>query len=52
MHFLRDDIEGYLAGNLIAQSSPNWSTWSGSGGGQDDAFISNSQAFQVITLFT
>ena len=42
--FFRDDIEGYLAGNLIAQSSANWSTWSGSGGGQDDAFISNSQA--------
>ena len=42
--FFKDDIEGYLAGNLIAQSSTNWSTWSGSGGGQDDAFISNSQA--------
>ena len=43
--FYRDDMEGYLAGNLIAQSSPNWATWSGSVGGQDDAFISNSQAF-------
>ena len=42
--FFKDDIDGYLAGNLIAQSSTNWSTWSGSGGGQDDAFISNSQA--------
>ena len=42
--FFSDDIEGYLAGNLIAQSSANWSTWSGNGGGQDDAFISNSQA--------
>lgn len=43
--FYKDDIEAYLAGNLIAQSSPNWATWSGSGGGQDDAFISNSKAF-------
>ena len=43
--FYKDDIEGYLAGNLIAQSSSNWATWSGSVGGQDDAFISNSQAF-------
>ena len=42
--FFKDDIDSYLAGNLIAQSSPNWSTWSGFGGGQDDAFISNSQA--------
>ena len=44
MYKRQDDIDSYLAGNLIAQSSPNWSTWSGFGGGQDDAFISNSQA--------
>ena len=36
---------GDIYWNLIAQSSPNWATWSGSVGGQDDAFISNSQAF-------
>ena len=43
-NFYKDDFESYLAGNLIAQSSLNWSTWSGFGGGQDDAVISNSQA--------
>ena len=35
--FYKDDFESYYPnGFLIAQSSPNWSTISGTGGGQDD----------------
>jgi hypothetical protein len=41
--FYKDDFESYPTGSLIAQSSPNWSTLSGTGGGQDDAFISSAQ---------
>ena len=42
--FYKDDFESFPNGSLIAQSSPNWSTISGAGGGQDDAFISGAQA--------
>lgn len=42
--FYKDDFESFPNGSLIAQSSLNWSTISGTGGGQDDAFISGAQA--------
>ena len=42
--FFIDDFESYPSGSLIAQSSPNWATYSGNaGGGQDDALVSNTQ---------
>lgn len=43
-----DDFESYTAGDLIAASSPDWSTWSGTGGGSDDAPISTEQAHSGI----
>ena len=42
--FYKDDFESYPTGSLISQSSAFWSTLSGTGGGQDDAFISGAQA--------
>ena len=42
--FFTDDFESYPSGSLIAQSSPNWATYSGiAGGGQYDALVSNTQ---------
>lgn len=41
-----DDFESYAAGALIAQTSPNWITWSPNGAGTaEDAPISTEQAY-------
>ena len=40
--FYIDDFESYPTGSLIALSSSSWLTYSGIGGGQDDAMITNS----------
>lgn len=40
-----DDFESYTPGNLLVQSNPtDWDTWSGGGGGAEDAPISTTQA--------
>lgn len=39
-----DDFEAYNPGDLISQSSPDWTTWGG-GGTADDAPVSDDQAF-------
>ncbi len=39
-----DDFESYTAGQLLAQNSTTWATWSGAGGGSDDVAVSNSLA--------
>jgi hypothetical protein len=40
-----DDFESYTDGDLIAQSSNDWSAWTGpNGGGADDAAVSSAQA--------
>jgi hypothetical protein len=39
-----DDFESYSPGDLIAQSSADWTTWGG-GGTADDAPVSDEQAF-------
>ena len=40
-----DDFESYTPGNLLVQSNPSdWDTWSGGGGGAEDAPISTTQA--------
>ena len=41
--YYTDDFENYPTGSLIAQLSNYWTTLSGTGGGQDDAFISGAQ---------
>ena len=41
-----DDFESYPANAYIAQSSPNWFTWSANGAGTtEDARVSTEQAF-------
>ncbi len=40
-----DDFESYNNGDLIANSSANWTTWGNAPGGQEDAAISDEQAF-------
>ena len=39
-----DDFESYSDGDLIAQSSIDWNTWSGTTGAGDDAEVTNAQA--------
>ncbi len=39
-----DDFESYTAGNDLASSSSDWTTWSGNAGGSDDVEIANDQA--------
>jgi len=41
--YYTDDFENYPTGSLIAQLSNYWTTLSGAGGGQDDAFVSGAQ---------
>lgn len=38
-----DDFESYAPGDYLAKSSPVWTTWSGTEGGQEDALISDAQ---------
>ena len=40
-----DDFESYTDGDLIANSSPNWTTWGNAPGGQEDTPISGEQTF-------
>ena len=40
-----EDFESYNDGDLIAATSPDWSTWSGTGGGADDAPVTTEQAY-------
>ncbi len=40
-----DDFESYNNGDLIALSSPNWTTWGNAPGGQEDTPVSNENAF-------
>lgn len=39
-----DDFESYTLGAYVAQASPNWTTWSGTSGGPEDAQVVNTQA--------
>jgi hypothetical protein len=39
-----DDFEAYNVGDYIGQVSPNWTTWSGTTGGVEDAQVVTSQA--------
>lgn len=39
-----DDFESYTSGDLIAESSADWDTWTGSPGSPEDAEISDVQA--------
>lgn len=39
-----DDFEGYNVGDYLAENSPEWTTWSGTPGTAEDAFISDAQS--------
>ncbi len=39
-----DDFDIYALNDYIAQASPNWTTWSGAGGGPEDAQAVNTNA--------
>jgi hypothetical protein len=39
-----DDFDSYTAGNQLALVGADWTTWSGTPGGGDDAYITNEQA--------
>ncbi len=40
-----DDFESYASGDMIAQASSDWTTWSNAPGGQEDSPISDEQAY-------
>lgn len=43
-----DDFESYTADALVGESSEVWETWSGAGGGTEDAAVSTVHAFSGV----
>jgi len=41
---LNDDFESYSVGDYLGDSSPNWTTWSGTTGGAEDVQITDANA--------
>jgi len=40
-----DDFEGYLVGDYLAVSNPNWSTWTSNPGSAEDVQITDEDAY-------
>jgi hypothetical protein len=39
-----DDFESYTVGDMLAETSPDWETWTSANGGADDVAVSSANA--------